>query len=481
MSLLPAPADAAGLRRHDPGQHGRRHDGRRQDALVGVAEEGVHRQGRVRRPTWSRSSSPWPSGPAARACSPSRTSLKDVDDPFLRQGRHAGHRRHRPRGAARHPRGRGRRQAGRRQAGREVLRRRRRLRADHRHHRHRHGPGARAGEPAPSPRSSATSSPARSSRRCGASCSANVHLAAASATGSSGSASSRPPGWSSSIEGVAADPGRLEPAHHRPEAALAAARRRAARRRRRPDVGAARSDVRIEEEHENHERWLVTYADMVTLLMVLFIVHVRDEPGRPEEVQRAQGRASPPASASPTSVLDGSSSILDEPGTAVAEPIAPTRARGTPDRRAQGQRGRQGRSQTAASQQDASTPTPRPRSTGSRACAEAARRGPARKQGLAGRRHAPRSTSRGLVVSLVSRHVVFEPNLADAHPARPARRRHPRAGAARARRPAADRRPHQPGDGEAEVLRHRLGPLGRPRGHGAAPPERGERRPRPSG
>ncbi|MFM7537329.1 MAG: flagellar motor protein MotB [Acidimicrobiales bacterium] len=26
------------------------------------------------------------------------------------------------------------------------------------------------------------------------------------------------------------------------------------------------------EEHENHERWLVTYADMITLLMVLFIV-----------------------------------------------------------------------------------------------------------------------------------------------------------------------------------------------------------------
>ncbi|MDQ1739244.1 MAG: chemotaxis protein MotB, partial [Pseudonocardiales bacterium] len=35
---------------------------------------------------------------------------------------------------------------------------------------------------------------------------------------------------------------------------------------------AARRRGGHEEEHENHERWMVTYADMLTLLLVLFIV-----------------------------------------------------------------------------------------------------------------------------------------------------------------------------------------------------------------
>jgi chemotaxis protein MotB len=39
-----------------------------------------------------------------------------------------------------------------------------------------------------------------------------------------------------------------------------------------PRPGRKRHKKHEEEEHENHERWLVSYADMVTLLMCLFIV-----------------------------------------------------------------------------------------------------------------------------------------------------------------------------------------------------------------
>lgn len=79
------------------------------------------------------------------------------------------------------------------------------------------------------------------------------------------------------------------------------------------------------EEHENHERWLVTYADMVTLLMVLFIVMFAMSTVDQKKFNALKAGLAAGFGQS-TSVLDGSSSILSEPGTSVAAPIAPNQA-----------------------------------------------------------------------------------------------------------------------------------------------------------
>ncbi|GAA1907763.1 OmpA/MotB family protein [Lapillicoccus jejuensis] len=79
------------------------------------------------------------------------------------------------------------------------------------------------------------------------------------------------------------------------------------------------------EEHENHERWLVTYADMVTLLMVLFIVMFAMSTVDQKKFNALKSGLAAGFGQS-TSVLDGSSSILEEPGTSVAAPIAPNQA-----------------------------------------------------------------------------------------------------------------------------------------------------------
>jgi len=157
-----------------------------------------------------------------------------------------------------------------------------------------------------------------------------------------------------------------------------------------------------EEEHENHERWLVTYADMVTLLMVLFIVMFAMSQVDQKKFNALRAGLAAGFGQS-TSVLDGSSSILSEPGMAAAQPIAPQKYDLT-------ELDQVDTSNAEASRSSAARTT---------ASAEVSRlsdilahlQQALRKHGL---EDDVRSTidDRGLVLSLVSRHVVFEPNLA---------------------------------------------------------------------
>jgi len=57
--------------------------------------------------------------------------------------------------------------------------------------------------------------------------------------------------------------------------------------------GGGGDDFAVEEEHENHERYLVTYADMITLLMALFVIlyAMGGPPQEDDYSQFAQGAA----------------------------------------------------------------------------------------------------------------------------------------------------------------------------------------------
>lgn len=77
-----------------------------------------------------------------------------------------------------------------------------------------------------------------------------------------------------------------------------------------------------EEEHENSERWLVTYADMITLLMVLFIVMFSIS--QVDQKKFNQLRAGMAAGFGQSeSVLDGADAILADPGAFSIQPVTP--------------------------------------------------------------------------------------------------------------------------------------------------------------
>jgi chemotaxis protein MotB len=66
------------------------------------------------------------------------------------------------------------------------------------------------------------------------------------------------------------------------------------------------------EEHENHERWLITYADMITLLMVLFIVLYSISQVDLAKFRRLkQGVAGGFGGAAPAGALEGGAGALD--------------------------------------------------------------------------------------------------------------------------------------------------------------------------
>jgi chemotaxis protein MotB len=167
-----------------------------------------------------------------------------------------------------------------------------------------------------------------------------------------------------------------------------------------------------EEEHENHERWLVTYADMVTLLMVLFIVmFAMSQVDEKKFNALKEGLAA--GFGQSTSLLDGSSRLLEQPGTAVAAPIAPNEVAADlpPKEKAEVVKAvekydklRQQRKQLSAEAEVARLDSIR-----KRLHAALAARGLEKDVQMA-------IDERGLVVSLVSRHVVFEANVAELSP-----------------------------------------------------------------
>src|SRR5690348_6866487 len=75
------------------------------------------------------------------------------------------------------------------------------------------------------------------------------------------------------------------------------------------------------EEHENHERWLVTYADMLTLLMVLFIVMFAMSQVDNEKYQALKSGLADGFGAT-ASITDGSDSILDKHDGAISPNMA---------------------------------------------------------------------------------------------------------------------------------------------------------------
>ena len=166
--------------------------------------------------------------------------------------------------------------------------------------------------------------------------------------------------------------------------------------------GARRGRKEEPEEHENHERWLVTYADMVTLLMVLFIVMFSMSVVDQKKFNALKDGLAAGFGDS-TSVMTGSESIMDQPGVSAIDPVRPDKFMSVVPAAQRAQQALEEKDQEYAA---ARAERDRLDGIGERI------EGALRDAGLASD-VTRRVDDRGLVLSLTSRHVVFEPDRAE--------------------------------------------------------------------
>ena len=163
------------------------------------------------------------------------------------------------------------------------------------------------------------------------------------------------------------------------------------------------------EEHENHERWLVTYADMVTLLMVLFIVmfamSVVDEK---KFNALKQGLAA--GFGDSTAILDGSDNLLEQAGVSDVDLIEANEyvQKLPPEDKAKFKQAMEREEQLKQQRAYADAEAEVNRLEELMKELDAALRAKGYRNDVEAD-----IDDRGLVLSLVSKHVVFEPDLAE--------------------------------------------------------------------
>ncbi|MCL2541349.1 MAG: flagellar motor protein MotB [Nocardioidaceae bacterium] len=167
-----------------------------------------------------------------------------------------------------------------------------------------------------------------------------------------------------------------------------------------------------EDEHVSHERWLVTYADMVTLLMVLFIVMFAMSTVDATKFKALKDGLATGFGHS-SSILSGSSPLLDDTGatTPGSAPIDQLVEDLPKSEQAQASSVLQKADQLRTSRQVEEAKRQVERLIRIWRKADAA----LRRKGLQDDVQAT-VDQRGLVISLVSRHVVFQPNVATLTP-----------------------------------------------------------------